>query len=34
MTAAQKSTSKKDRKIYVLDTSVILYDHNAVNSFK
>ncbi len=34
MTAAQKSTSGKDRKIYVLDTSVILYDHNAVNSFQ
>lgn len=34
MTAAQKSTSRKDRKIYVLDTSVILYDHNAVNSFQ
>lgn len=24
----------KEKKIYVLDTSVILYDHNAVNSFK
>lgn len=25
---------KKDRKIFVLDTSVILYDHNAVKSFQ
>lgn len=35
MTAAKKSTSlDKDRKIFVLDTSVILYDHNAIKSFE
>lgn len=36
MTAAKKtgSTPKKEKKIYVLDTSVILYDHNAVNNFE
>jgi PhoH-like ATPase len=26
--------AKKDKKIFVLDTSVILYDHNAVKNFK
>ena len=25
---------KKTRKIYVLDTSVILHDHNAINNFE
>src|SRR5687768_18571331 len=25
---------KKDRKIFVLDTSVILYDHSAIESFQ
>lgn len=25
---------EKDRKIFVLDTSVILYDHNAINNFQ
>ncbi len=29
---ARKKTS--DRKIFVLDTSVILYDHNAINNFE
>lgn len=28
-----KPVPKKEKKIYVLDTSVILYDHNAVNNF-
>ncbi len=28
------SKSKKEKKIFVLDTSVILYDHNAVKSFQ
>jgi hypothetical protein len=27
-------TKKADRKIFVLDTSVILYDHNAINQFQ
>lgn len=31
--AASKSSRKKQRKIFVLDTSVILYNHNAINSF-
>ena len=26
--------TKKARKIFVLDTSVILYNHNAINSFE
>src|SRR5689334_11732106 len=26
--------SKKERKIFVLDTSVILYDHNAISHFQ
>lgn len=34
MATATKSTTKKDKKIFVLDTSVILYDHHAVNSFQ
>ncbi|MDQ3073773.1 MAG: PIN domain-containing protein, partial [Bacteroidota bacterium] len=25
---------RKERKLYVLDTSVILYDHNAINNFQ
>ena len=25
---------KKDRKIFVLDTSVILYDHSAIENFE
>ena len=28
-----KKTNKDDRKIFVLDTSVILHDHNAIMSF-
>jgi PhoH-like ATPase len=31
---AKKQKENKDRKIFVLDTSVILYDHNAVNQFQ
>ncbi|MDL5045272.1 PIN domain-containing protein [Oscillatoria amoena NRMC-F 0135] len=31
MPARKKSN---DRKIFVLDTSVILYDHNAINNFQ
>src|SRR5271168_335479 len=27
-------SSKREKKIFVLDTSVILYDHNAVKQFK
>jgi PhoH-like ATPase len=27
-------TDRKDKKIFVLDTSVILYDHHAIKSFK
>ena len=34
MVAKRKSADKLLRKIFVLDTSVILYDHNAVNSFQ
>ena len=26
--------AKNEKKIFVLDTSVILFDHNAINSFK
>lgn len=29
-----KNTKKDTRKIFVLDTSVILYNHNSINSFK
>lgn len=29
-----KAKGKKVRKIYVLDTSVILYDHNSINQFE
>ncbi len=29
-----KKSEKKERKIFVLDTSVILYDHNAFNNFQ
>ncbi len=29
-----KSGTGKKKKVYVLDTSVILYDHNAINSFE
>ena len=28
-----KKTTKKDKKIYVLDTSVLLFDHNSINAF-
>ncbi|MCU0428687.1 MAG: PhoH family protein [Cytophagaceae bacterium] len=28
------SSAKKEKKVFVLDTSVILYDHNSVNSFQ
>src|SRR5690348_10140471 len=31
--AADKA-EKAERKIFVLDTSVILYDHNAINNFQ
>jgi len=31
---AKKQKEQKERKIFVLDTSVILYDHNAVNQFQ
>jgi len=31
---AKTATSKKSSKIFVLDTSVILYNHNAINSFE
>jgi len=34
MATTTKTTIKKDKKIFVLDTSVILYDHNAINSFQ
>lgn len=34
MATTTKTTNKKDKKIFVLDTSVILYDHYAVNSFQ
>ncbi|WP_113652802.1 PhoH family protein [Pedobacter namyangjuensis] len=34
MVAKRKLADKLLRKIFVLDTSVILYDHNAVNSFQ
>jgi PhoH-like ATPase len=30
---AAKKNAKKARKIFVLDTSVILYDHNAIHCF-
>ncbi len=30
---AKKSEKKSERKIFVLDTSVILYDHNSINNF-
>lgn len=30
---AKRTTSKKESKIFVLDTSVILHDHNAINNF-
>jgi PhoH-like ATPase len=34
MTMAKRITaSKKEKKIFVLDTSVILHDHNAINNF-
>ena len=33
-TARSKVKSANDRKIFVLDTSVILYDHNAINCFQ
>jgi len=33
-TAREKSAPKKAKKIFVLDTSVILYNHNAINSFE
>ena len=33
-TTKTTSTQKKPTKIFVLDTSVILYDHNAINSFE
>ncbi|NOX86048.1 MAG: PhoH family protein [Chlorobi bacterium] len=31
---SESVTSKKSTKIFVLDTSVILYNHNAINSFE
>lgn len=33
-TISEKNTPPKAQKIFVLDTSVILYDHNAINSFE
>jgi PhoH-like ATPase len=33
-TINEKNTPTKAQKIFVLDTSVILYDHNAINSFE
>ncbi len=33
MSKAHKSTADQ-KKIFVLDTSVILYDHNALNNFQ
>ena len=33
-TISEKITPKKAQKIFVLDTSVILYNHNAINSFE
>jgi len=33
-TIKEKNTPTKAQKIFVLDTSVILYDHNAINSFE
>ena len=30
---ALKKKEKKEKKAFVLDTSVILYDHNAVKNF-
>ncbi|KLT64223.1 PhoH family protein [Pedobacter sp. BMA] len=34
MAKKSKSDSKSAKKIFVLDTSVILYDHNALNNFQ
>ena len=34
MAVRKKIIPEIDRKIFVLDTSVILYDHNSVNQFK
>ena len=31
---AKKENPQLSKKIFVLDTSVILYDHNAVNNFQ
>lgn len=33
-TISEKNTPVKAQKIFVLDTSVILYDHNSINSFE
>ncbi len=33
-TISEKTMPKKAKKIFVLDTSVILYNHNAINSFE
>jgi len=33
-TISEKNTPGKSQKIFVLDTSVILYDHDAINSFE
>ncbi len=33
-TISEKITPKKAQKIFVLDTSVILYNHNSINSFE
>lgn len=33
-TQQENQDEQKNKKIYVLDTSVILYDHNAINSFE
>ncbi len=31
---ARKKISDENRKVFVLDTSVILYDHNAIKNFQ
>ena len=33
MAVKKKATVQKEKKIFILDTSVILHDHNSVNNF-
>lgn len=33
-TTTRKKSTKSEKKIFVLDTSVILYDHNSINQFE